>query len=340
MISSQIDLQRLRGVEKAAILFLCLGEERGSDLMQQLEDQQIRNITLAMSALGSLPQDVLKSVMLEFTESVNSGGGVTGSVQAAEEMLRKFLPERQVADILSEIRGPQKGLKMWDNLSSLNEQVIADYLQDEHDQTIAVIMTRIKPEVSAKVLPLLGRERMQTVVARMIAIDAVPKHVLEQIEETLQSEFVATASQKTGADPHQKMAYLFNKLDGSVFEELTQALEKTVPDAFNRIRQKMFTFNDLPRLDAQSLAKVMRGVEGNSLQIALRGAKKETRDTFLSALPSRSRDMLIEEMKGLGAVRGREVQKAQADLVDYALQLVKEDVIRLPADDDDDVIIE
>ncbi len=329
------EIKKLRGAEKAAILFLCLGEKRGADLMQRLDEKDIHEITRSISGLGTIPPQVADGVLIEFMQDLGSGGALIGSLDLAESMLRNFLPEDRVTEIMGEVQGPMVGRNMWENFSALNEQVIANYLKGEHDQTIATIMTKVKPDMAAKVLPLLGQERMIEVVERMISMDVVPRHVLQQIEDTLQHEFMASATRGSGPDPHQRIADLFNKLDSSQFERLTTGLEQRIPEAFNTIKQKMFTFDDLIRLDVSSLARVMRGAEGNALPLALRGAKKDVRDYFLGALPARSRDMLLEEMASMGPVRGRDVQAAQSSLVDYAKELAKDDEIRLPVDDDD-----
>ncbi|KGM46954.1 flagellar motor switch protein FliG [Pseudooceanicola atlanticus] len=326
----------LKGPEKAAILFLCLGEARGSSLMQQLSDEEIQVITRAMAGLGVIDAEKVEQVMLDFTEGVANGGGVVGSFSVAEDMLRSFLPEDQVDSILKDIRGPLKEKDLWARFSSLSENVIANYLKNEHDQTAAAILSNVKTDVAAKVLPLLGQEKMENVVERMIRMEAVPHHMMRQIEETLQTDIISAPAQPTTAELQQKMADLFNKLDMVAFQDLSETLEKRIPDTFGAIKNKMFVFDDLINLNPMDLARVMRGAPGNALPMALRGAKKEIRDHFLNALPGRSRDMLEEEMNTMGPVRGRDVREAQSGLVDYAKELADEEVIRLPLASDDD----
>lgn len=331
--------RKLRGAEKAAILFLCLGEEHGSELMKRLDEFDIHAITRAIADLGTIPQGQVEAVIEEFLTTASSGSTVVGSTEMAATLLRNFLPEGRVGEIMGEIQGPLMGRNIWDHFSSLDPQVIAGYIKGEHDQTIAAILTKVKPDTAAKVLPLLGQDRMIDVTERMISIEQVPRHALAQIEETLSQEFLVSASRSAGPDPQQRMADLFNKLDSTLFEGLGEALETRMPEQFGAIKAKMFTFEDLMRLDPQALAQVMRTVDGQTLPLALRGAKKEVRDYFLAALPQRSREMLIEEMTAMGPVRGREVQAAQAALIDGAMELAAEEAIRLPVDDDD-VIIE
>ncbi len=328
--------RRLRGPEKAAILFLCLGEKRGSALMKKLDDNDIQKITKAVSGLGVVPARVVEQVMAEFSESVSHGGGVVGSIGVAESMLRSFLPSEQVDSILKDIRGPMKERDLWSRFSAMNETVIASYLKGEHEQTAAAILSNIDTDVAAKVLPLLGPERMQDVVERMIRMEAVPPQMMEQIEETLQTDMLAASNQPTATEMQQRMADLFNKLDPDIFETITTTLEERMPETFTGIKQKMFTFDDLIKLDVQSLARVMRGLQGNTLPLALRAASKELRAHFLNALSTRARDMLLDEMNTMGPVRGKEARAAQTAVVDYTRQLAAEEVIKLPSADDED----
>ena len=331
--------KRLRGPEKAAILFLCLGENRGSGMMQRLDDEDIEKITRAMAGLGVIEAPSVEEVLSEFTDGVANGGGVVGSFSVAENMLRSFLPPDQVDTILKDIRGPLKERDLWARFSSLSEAVIANYLKGEHEQTVAAILSNVKTDVAAKVLPLLGQTKMEDVIERMIRMEAVPHHMMQQIEETLQSDIINAAAQPTSAELHHRLAELFNKLDSDAFEKISVELERRIPDTFNAIKQKMFTFDDLIRLDAMSLARIMRGVPGNTLPLALRGASKELREVFLQALPGRSRDMLVDEMTTMGPARGSEVRAAQVVMVDYAKELAETDVIKLPMDDEDDQLI-
>ena len=332
--------RRLTGPQKAAILFLCLGERRGSALMQKLDEEEIQKITRAMSRLGVIDGATVEAVMSEFTESVMNGGAIVGSFSVAERLLKNFLPDDQVSAILKDISGPLKERDLWARFSSINETVIANYLKGEHVQTAAAILTNVKVDVAARVLPLLGPEMMQDVLERMIRMEMVPGDLMQEIEETLKTDLMGSAAESSGQDMQQHMAELLNKFDRDLFETVSPVLEARVPDAFNAIKQKMFTFDDLMKLDGMSLARVMRGVPGNTLPLALRGASKEVRDYFLEVLPARSRDMLTDEMASMGPVRGRVVREAQSAMVDYAKELAEDDLITLPTDDEEDDFIE
>lgn len=328
------DHVQLRGVEKAAVLFLCIGEERGSALMRQLDEVEIQRITQAMSTLGTIPASVVEEVMREFSMGIGGGSGVVGSFDIAERMLAGFLPKDKVTEIMQDIRGPISGRNVWETFATLNEQMIHAYLSGETNQTAAAILSRVKPDVAARVLPLFPREQMTDIIQRMISLAPMPRYVIDLLEETLENDFLRAATRRSGPDPHQRIADMFNKLDGSIFDEISEELAASDPQAFASIKQKMFTFDDLARLDQNSLSRLIRSAEGATVPLALRGAKKAIRDRFIEALTVRAREMLLEEMAALGPVRARDAREAQDKLIDIANDLARQNIIRLPSADD------
>lgn len=323
----------MSGVEKAAILFLCLGEERGAALMQNLSEYDIQRISRAMAEVGKIDAAAVELVLEEFMASVEAGGSIVGSLEMAERMLSGFLPEGKVSDIMNQIRGPLAGRTLWENVSALNETVLANYLRDEHDQTAAAILSKVNPEVAARVLVLMDESRRVNIAHRMITMETLPMEILEQLEETLSQDFLSAASYRSQSDSLQRMADLFNKMDAAVFEDLSEKLDTLAPEPFATIKQKMFTFEDLTKMDVNNLTKLIRSMEGHILPLALRGTRKDVRERFLAALPTRSRQMLMEEMSLMGPVRAKDVQDAQMTMVESALAMARMDMLQLPVQD-------
>lgn len=326
----------LSGAEKAAILILCMGEERGSALMQRLEESEIHAITRAISGIGSIHAEVAEQVIADFIETAATIRPST--LETAKALLSSFLPEERVDAIMKDI-GTNAGKSesaLWQEIAEVDEKTIAEYLEGEQDQTIAVIAANLPSAVAARVLPLLGQERMMRVLERMLELNDVPEHLLSQIEASLRSDVLAANKDPADLPGVQRMAQLFDSFDEQLFESVTQHLTERAPEEFEAIRSQMFTFNDLMRIDGQDLARVMRGVTGSTVPLALKGAKEDVREHFLSALPNRSRDMLVEEMGNMGPVKARDVRDAQAAVVDCAKQLLAQDVIQLVVDAEED----
>ena len=331
--------QRLTGAEKTAILFLCLGEERGSKLMQELKSNEINKITRAITSMGEVRSEIVEEVMREFGIKFAEYGGIIGSVEAARGLLKGFLPEDRVNQILEEIEGGV-GDNLWEEISKLDEIAFADYLRKEHNQTIAVILARVSADAVARVLPLLGEDRSVDIIERMVAVEPLPSEAMQAIEDSLRREVLAKAGNNAEAEAEKQIVKVFNKLDGELMDGISRGLEKNIPEKLRAIKQKMFVFDDLGKVPANSLAKVMREVAGNTLPLALRGAEKDVREHFLNCLPARSRDMLVEEMKAMGPVKSKDVKQAQSELVEAAVSLAESGDIELPEDDDGEEMLE
>jgi flagellar motor switch protein FliG len=340
-VKTKTDIKQLSGTDKVAILFLCIDEKRSAKIMGRMTPQEITHVTRSLAGLGVVANNVVEDVITEFLEQMVNGTGLVGNVGAAEKILLNFMGSEDVSNLMKEVKGPLQGKNLWTRFSALNESTIASYLKNENPQTAAAILSKVKPDVIARVLPLLEKNLLQDIVSRMIAMEPVPQDFLNHIEATLHEEFMNSAARTKTIDPLQQMADIFNKLDPDLFENLSAGLEIAMPDAIRSIKQKMFTFDDLIRIDVQAIGKIMRaGSEGNMLATALKGAKPELRDFFLSALPERARNMLSEEMRTMGPVRRRDVQDAQTALVDIAKDLAAEGAIALPVNDGDEEIVE
>jgi len=326
--------RRLTGAQKSAILFLCIGEERGGALMQQLDVAEIRKITSAITTMGEIDAKVVEDIMEEFDIKVNSPSGVIGNIEAAKGLLQKFLPEERVTEILAEIDGHTTD-NVWDDVSKLDEKQLTEILRKERNQTVAVILTRISSDAAAKVLPLLGPERAAEVVARVMEIDSLPTDAINNIENSLRDDVLGKVGRGSEGRVEGQLVSIFNKLDEDLFSSISRDLEQRDPERFGAIKQKMFVFDDLMKFKENMLAKIMREVGGTTLPLALRGAKKEVREHFLGSLPSRSRDMLQEEMDQMGPVRSKDVRQAQSELVEAALRLLADGTVELPLEDED-----
>lgn len=319
----------LSGEQKSAVLFLCLGEDFGSKLMQQLSSTDIQRITKAISVMGEVPAALVNDVMQEFEIRISNVSSVFGSVASARKILNGFLPEDRVTKILDEIAGGTAE-DIWTSLSALDTKILANHLGNERNQTAAVVLSKLTSDAAAKVLTCLGKEKSADLIERMINLADVSDETIHSIEFSLKHELLAEDIQNSEKEVESHIVSIFNKLDSSDFNEISRGLEKKIPDKIRAIKEKMFVFDDLIGLDANILSKVMREAGNATLPLALRGAAKKTRDHFLNSLPQRSRDMLKEEMKTMGPVRTSDVKNSQTELVEITLRLASEGVIQLP----------
>ncbi|MBL8642844.1 MAG: flagellar motor switch protein FliG, partial [Rhodospirillaceae bacterium] len=264
------DYRSLTGPQKASIMLLSLGEEQASKLFSMMEDDEIKEVSQIMANLGTIGANIVERLFVDFADAISNTGSLVGSYESTERLLMKSLGKDRVSLIMEEIRGPA-GRTMWDKLGNVHEQVLANYLKNEYPQTVAVVLSKIKPDHAARVLSLLPEGFAMEVVMRMLHMEAVQKDVLESIEKTLRTEFMSNLARTARRDAHEMMAEIFNNLDRSTESRFITALEERNRESAEKIKQLMFTFEDLIRLDAAGVQTLLRHVEKEKLGLALKG---------------------------------------------------------------------
>jgi len=330
--------RRLTGPERAAVLMLALGEQYGGKIFSLLDDDELREISVVMSSLGTIDAESVEELLLEFVGRMSASGALLGNYDATERLLKQYLPQERVGGIMDEIRGPA-GRNMWEKLANVQEEVLANYLKNEYPQTVAVVLSKLRAEHAARVLSILPEEFSLDVVNRMLKMEAVQKEVIERVEQTLRTEFMSNLSQTRRRDAHEAMAEIFNNFDRQTETRFLTALEQENRDAAERIKALMFTFDDLIKLDTGSAQTLMRNIDKDKLAIALKGASETVRQFFFSNMSTRAAKMLVDDMQALGPVRLRDVDEAQALLVNIAKDLAAKGEILIAKSRGDEELI-
>jgi flagellar motor switch protein FliG len=203
----------------------------------------------------------------------------------------------------------------------VQEEVLANYLKNEYPQTVAVVLSKMRPEHAARVLAILPEELSLDCISRMLRMESVQKEVIDRVEQTLRTEFMSNLSQTRRRDAHEVMAEIFNNFDRQTETRFLTALDQENHDAAERIKALMFTFDDLMKLDAGSAQTLMRNIDKDKLAIALKGASEPVREFFFKNMSSRAAKMLVDDMQAMGPVRLRDVDEAQTMLVNMAKDL-------------------
>lgn len=333
-----VNASDMSGPQKAAALLLALGEEHGKEIWTRLDEEEVRTVSVAMAQLGEMEPKAYEDVLIDFVTRLSANGAVAGGVSSTEKLLRSFLPDDQVAVIMEEIRGPS-GRTMWEKLSNVQAGVLANYLKNEYPQTVAVILSRIATEHSASVLTELPDEFALEVVGRMLAMESVQSDVLEKVEQTLRQEFMSNLSRTRKRDPHELMAGIFNNFDRQTEARFLTALEEENRDSSERIKQLMFTFDDLGKLDTGSVQTLLRDVEKIDLAKSLKGASEALREFFFSNMSQRAVKLLKDDMEALGPMRLADVDEAQNKLVATAKRLADAGEIVVQKGDNEEEMI-
>jgi flagellar motor switch protein FliG len=329
---------KLTGMEKAATLMMALGNSYGADIWSQLSDEEVKELSTAMSNLGPIQALQVEQLFVEFASQVSSIGSLHGSFENTERLLAQVLPKDRAAQVMEEIRGPA-GRTMWDKLGNVNEHVLAAYLKNEYPQTVAVVLNKIKPEHAARVLAVLPDDFGMEVVTRMLRMEAVQRDVLDKVESTLRTEFMSNLARTSRRDSHETLAEIFNYLDRQSEDRFLTELEERNPDSAEKIRGLMFTFEDLIRLDPGAIQTLLRNIDKSRLAVALKGASEKMRDLFFRNMSERAAKILREDMATMGPVRLRDVDEAQSAMVAVAKQLADNGDIMLADNKGDDELI-
>jgi flagellar motor switch protein FliG len=331
------DYRALSGPQKAAILMMALGEDQCTQLFALMHEDEIKEISSAMAQLGPVRAELVERLCVDFAESMGNTGNLIGSFESTERLLQKTLPRDRAAQIMEEIRGPA-GRTMWDKLGNVNEAVLANYLKNEYPQTVAVVLSKVRPEHAARVLALLPDSFAMEVVMRMLRMESVQKDVLDGVEKTLRAEFMSNLARSTRRDAHEMMADIFNNLDRQSETRFLAALEERNREAAERIKSLMFTFDDLGRLTPQSVQTLIRVVEKDKLPVALKGASDRIKEMFFRNLSERAAKMLRDDIEALGPVRLRDVDEAQAAIVLLAKDLAAQGQIEISESKEEEMI--
>ena len=328
----------LSGTDKAAIFLLSLEPESSSSLLEKMEDDEIRDLTIAMSNLGSIEAGLVEQLFIEFAESLTQTASLLGTQDTMERFLLNSMDPDKASEILDEIRGPA-GRTIWEKLYNVNEQVLANYLKNEYPQTVAVVLSKIKSDHAARVLSVLPEGFANEVIQRLLRMETVQREILDGIERTMRTEFMSSLGQQQRRDSHEQMAEIINALDSATGDRFMTALEERSKESAEKINNLLFTFEDLSRLDPAGVQVLLRQVENDQLALALKGASEDMRNLIFTNMSERAGKIMEEDMEALGGVRSKEVEEARTAVMDLAKSLSEEGELVLPGGGDDDELM-
>ena len=333
-----VDSTRLNGAEKCAVVMLALGEDHAK-IWKSLDEDEIKEISQAMASLGNVHATVVEDLLLQFVRGMGSTGAIMGSFEQTQKLLASIMPSDRVENLMEEIRGPA-GRTMWDKLGNVNEGVLANYLKNEYPQTVAVVLSKVKPDHAARVLAALPEDFALECVMRMLRMEPVQREILDKIEQTLRTEFMSNLARTSKRDSHEMMAEIFNSFDRQTEARFITSLEERNREAAERIRALMFVFEDLNKLDPGGVQTLLRVVEKDQLGLAMKGASDALREMFFSNMSERAAKIMREDMESMGPVRLKDVDQAQMTIVQTAKDLAAKGEIMLAgsAGGDDELI--
>jgi flagellar motor switch protein FliG len=333
-----LDVNKLNGYQKAAILLLSIDEESAAKVFSIMGEEEIKGISFAMSNLGTVKQDTIDRLLFEFNTDISSAVSFIGNIETTEKLLEKVLGKDKVSQILEEISGPA-GKNTWDKLKNVSEDILASYLKNEYPQTIAFIISKMNPAYGAKLLSTLPEELSFNVITRVLNMESVKKEVTDSVERVLRLEFISTLSRSQKNDTNQMLAEIFNNFDRANEAKFMGMLERKVPEAAEKIKSLMFTFDDIAKVSAPSIQNILRVIDKSKLAVALKGAKDEVKSLFISNMSQRAAQILEEDMQSMGPIRVKDVDEAQAAIILVVKDLINNGEVVISSGEDGDEFI-
>jgi flagellar motor switch protein FliG len=327
----------LSGARKAATIMLLLGEARSAPIWALLEEEEVKKLSLAMAELGPVPRNKIDAIAEEFAQGVSEQDKVIGTYDRTETFLRGVLTKDKADAIMDEIRG-QASRNVWHKLSAVDVTLLAAYLKGEHPQTVALILSRLPAETAAHTLGLLEEGFATEVLNRMLTLNNVQREALESVEQVLHAEFLSGLSRTQRRDSHEAIAEVFNNLDRQTEKRLMGALERTNEAAAMKIKELMFTFEDLTNLGPAAIQTLMRSVDKAMLARALKGANEKAREVFTNNMSSRAAKLFLDDLEALGPMRMKDVDQAQGAIIQMAKELEAKGEIMIGRGRDDEFV--
>jgi flagellar motor switch protein FliG len=319
----------LRGVRKAAIVALLLGEEVTAEVFRHLNELEIESLATEMAALGNVGQAVGEQVLDEFHQTMVAADYIAqGDVDFARRVLQKTLGPDDARRIMDRVLRSFQSTAGFASLEKADPQQLSKFILGEHPQTIALILAHLNPSAAAQLVTLLPDTLRVDVLTRMASLEDISPDVVSRISSIIEMRLKTLGG--PSLEQHggvRAVAELFNRLERTVSAPVLDAIESQQPELALSIRNLMFVFEDLLHVEDTGLREIVQRADKKALTVALKGASEQIRTRFLSNMSKRAGEMLREEIEVLGAVRLRDVEKAQQEIVAIARKLEEEGLI-------------
>jgi flagellar motor switch protein FliG len=324
--------EQLTGVRKAAILLVSLGEDISADLLRQLEEDEVQQIGREVARLTSVSSEQAENVLDEFHQmSIAHDYVLKGGIDYARKLLNNtYGPEaaKRVLDRLISALGTE--VVNFDALHKADPQQLAKFIHNEHPQTIALVLSHLNPTQAAALLVSLPSEMRSDIALRMANLEQISPEVIAKIATVIDQKLKTLGEfSRESYGGVRAVSEMFNRLDSNSSKEILGKIETADQSLVETIRHLMFVFEDLMLIDENGIKEILAKVDRKVLTVALKGTSEQLKEHFLKAMSQRGADMLREDMDVMGAVKIKDVESAQQQIIAVARQLETEGAISL-----------
>jgi len=331
---------RLKGVEKAAILLFCLGEEATAKVFRELDPTEVRSISRCMMNMDHVPPEVAQQVLEEYkSKQAESSGLFVRGGEFYKNAILGAVDSEQAELLIDQVEAGSEGRPL-ETIAMMDPKMVASLLESEHPQTVALILSTQKAEHTSRIISLMPEEVRPEIMFRIAKTEKVSPGVISEIEDALQREIgVVVGQERRSLGGIDKVVEILGKMEKGTDKDILANLEVRDGEMAEEIRKKMFTFENLAGLDGRSLQMILREIDNDTLTIALKTASEDMRGKVFSNISQRAAEMIQEDLEAMGPVRLSDVEQKQRNIIQIALKLEEEGRIAIPGRGGKDVLV-
>ena len=332
--------EKLTGLQKSAILLIALGPERSATIFKHLKEEEIEELTLEIANTRSITPQIKDDVIDEFYQVCLAQQYIAeGGINYAKELLEKALGPEKALDVIGKLTASLQ-VKPFEFIRKTEPSQLLNFIQDEHPQTIALILAYLSPQQAAMIISALPQERQADVAKRVAMMDRTSPDVIKEVEKILESKLSSLVNQDyTIIGGVDQVVEILNTVDRGTEKHIMETLEIEEPELADEIRKKMFVFEDILLLDDRAIQRVLHDVDNNDLALALKGSNEQVQTAIFNNLSKRLAAMIKEDMEFMGPVRMKDVEEAQQKIVNIIRKLEDSAEIVISRGGGDEIIV-
>ncbi|MBQ9567510.1 MAG: flagellar motor switch protein FliG [Lachnospiraceae bacterium] len=330
----------MSGLQKAAILLIALGPEKSAQIFKHLKDEEIEELTLEIANTRSVTPQLKEDVINEFYQICLAQQYIAeGGIGYAKELLEQSFGEEKASDVISKLTASLQ-VRPFEFVRKADSTQLLNFIQDEHPQTIALILSYLAPAQAAQIVGALPPDKQADVAKRIAMMDRTSPDVIKEVERVLESKLSSLVNQDyTIVGGVDAIVEILNTVDRGTEKHIMETLEVDEPELADEIRKKMFVFEDILLLDDRAIQRVLRDVDNSDLSMALKGANEQVQAAIFKNMSSRLSAMIKEDMEFMGPVRMNDVEEAQQKIVNIIRKLEDSAEIVISRGGGDEIIV-
>lgn len=330
---------KISGAERAAIFMMSLGEQQAAEIMKHLGPREVQEIGSAMASLNNVPNEKVHAVLGHFAETMQAQSAVgVDSVDYVRRVLIAALGEDRADGLLNRIL-EGKSSKGLDSLKWMDPRTVAEVIQHEHPQIIAIVMSTMDSDHAAEIFMHVPEQSRSEVLMRIATLDNVSPTALDELNGVLEKQLTgSTRVQSTGVGGIKTAASILNLVDSEIEAAITASITEKDAELAQEISEKMFVFENLLSVDDRGIQSILREIQSDTLIVALKGADDAMQNKVFSNMSSRAAEMLREDLEAKGPVRLKDVEAAQKEILEVATRMADAGDISLGGKGDDEYV--